>query len=126
MTASAAEDGVEDALLDAVQEDVDLAPREKETVIRFGKSDEEAIIHTRESGLTRRLLAHPESTVVFLNVVEQDESKAAIDREGWDGQPVTGVEVRVPVGLLKVQSSSRASTQHAPIVSDTALSREGR
>jgi hypothetical protein len=114
-------DGVADAVLDAVREDPALTPAEKETVVRFGKPDDEAVVHTREGALTRRLIAHPESTLVYLNAVDEDGVADAIEPAEWNGQQVTGVEARLPVGALKVQLSARTSTQHAEIVSDHVL-----
>lgn len=112
-------------VLDAVREDPALTPQEKETTIRFAKDEDEATIYTREAGLIRRLVAHPESDVSFFNVLVDGDARTTTESE-WNGAAITGVEVRVPVGALQVKSSSRETTDHAPIVSGRVLNEEGQ
>jgi hypothetical protein len=46
-------------VLEAVREDPDLVPMEKETTFRFAKDQDRADVFTSERGLTRRLLTFP-------------------------------------------------------------------
>jgi hypothetical protein len=108
------------ALLEAVREDPDLAPVEKETTLRFCKRDDLAAVYSAEAGLTRRLLAHPHVRVDGVTVGEGAARRDVSPDEYTEG-PVHGVRARVPTGCLKVRASVRATTQHAPIISKTVL-----
>jgi hypothetical protein len=105
------------ALLEAVREDPDLAPEEKETTLRLGKRDDLAAVYTAEAGLARRLLAHPHVRVEGVTVADGAARRDVAPEETQRGR-IVGVRARVPVGVVSVRSSPRATSQHAEIVSD--------
>lgn len=107
-------------VLEAVTEDTNLLPKEKETTLRLTKWEEEAHVYTAEAGLARRLLAHPHVPIDGLTVLDGD-ARRDVSVDGFDGREVVGVRARVPVGALSVRSSPRSSTQHAEIVSSRVL-----
>lgn len=109
------------ALTDAVSEDSDLTPAEKETSIRFAKDQDLATIFTAEAGLMRRLVAHPETAIESLTVLDAAGVRQTVDPTGYESGQIVGVVVTVPVGALQIKSSSRQSTQHAALVSDRVL-----
>jgi hypothetical protein len=112
------------AVLDRVEEDDELLPREKETTISFGKHDDTALIRTDERGLARRLLAHPHTTLRYANVREGDARHTVETVEALRGlsadAAVVGVAVEGDLGLLKVRRAPRTSGQHAEVVSERA------
>lgn len=108
------------AAIRAVGEDSALTPEEKETTLRFGKRDDVATAYTAEAGLTRRAIAHPHVEVRSLTVLDGD-ARETVSLEEWDGREIVGAALSVPVGLLSVKSTPRASTEHAEIVSDRAF-----
>jgi hypothetical protein len=114
-----------DEVLDAVREDAALAPREKETTIRFAKDEDVATVFTAEAGLTRRLLAHPEASTVGVVVVDGDARPEVMPSE-VNGRAVVGVRARVPVGALNVRSSARKSGGHADVVTERVLGGDRR
>jgi len=114
----------ERALLDAVRSDPALLPEEKETTLRLGKREEFATVFTVETGIARRLLAHPHVPIRGLTVAEGD-ARRDVRPEDYTGGPIVGVRVRVPVGVLSVRSSPRSSTQHARIVTGRVLNEVG-
>lgn len=107
-----------DQLIDRVQEDSNLRPEEKETVIRFDKSVDSAHIYTEEGGITRRLLRHPHFDLDEWRV----DGGKRLGADQYNGETVTGVGGRVPVGTLKVRASPRSTSWHSRIVSQ----RDGR
>jgi len=112
--------GVE-TLVDAVGEDSDLTPEEKETSIHFSKRDDTARVFTAEAGLARRLLAHPHAEARTLNVLDEDGARTATTPDGYDGGTVVGVVADVPVGVLTVKRDPRKTSQHAPVITDRVL-----
>jgi hypothetical protein len=108
------------ALLEAVREDPDLLPVEKETTLRFAKQDDLASVYSAEAGLARRLLAHPHVRVDGVTVGEGAARRDVPPDEYTEG-PIHGVRARVPAACLKIRASLRATTQHAPIISKTVL-----
>ena len=87
-----------------VRENSDRYPEEKETIIRFDKSDDVAYVWTGEAGLMRRLIKHDE--------FEADERKS-IERDG----NITAVYGTLPIGCLSVIGTPRKASGHAEIVS---------
>lgn len=107
-----------DDLLESVREDPELTPEEKETTLYFGKRDSHVTVHTRERGVARRLLAHPEGDIQFLNTYV-DGTARQIDPSEDDLQgDVTGVCISLPLGVLKIQKNARSNSQHAAVVSE--------
>lgn len=104
-----------------VGEDAQLTPAEKETTIRFAKDQDRARIATAESGLMRRVLAHPESAVVSIDTLDGNVRERGKDIDDYSGGDVVGVVATIPVGALQVKLSSRQSSQHAKIVTDRVL-----
>jgi hypothetical protein len=106
-----------DEALDRVTEDSDLLPEEKETSLGFDKRTDVARFFTAEAGLARRVLAHPDTRVRRLNVLDDGE-RAAIDPSDYTGEAIVGVVADLPVGALSIKSRTRKNTQHAAIASD--------
>jgi len=105
---------------DAVTEDSNLYPEEKETSIRFSKREDEARVYTAEAGLARRLLAHPHVPIDGLTVLDGD-ARPDVPVDDFDGRGVVGVRARIPVKALAVLSKPRSSPYHAQIVSDRVI-----
>ena len=105
------------------REDPRLASGEKETTIRFAKDEDRATVHTDEAAIGRRLLAHPDSTVESVAVLDGGSERVrrvSVEDLPDDPEPV-GLRVSLPVGALSVRSSSRKSRQHSQIVSKRVL-----
>jgi hypothetical protein len=115
-TEPADEVGPED-LLDNVREAPRLEPAEKETLFRFAKPDTDAVIDTTESGLTRRLLAHPAVDVDAVTVLQDGGGVVDVSVEAAADRDVVGLRGTVPVGALKVLLSERETEGHAEVVS---------
>jgi len=98
--------------------DPGLQSVEKETVIRWAKPDEEAVVHTDERGPGRRLIKHPHSTVEELNVLRGEEYTTLGPEEVDEDDEVVGARLRLPIGALKVRRTPRDHAQHAVVVSD--------
>jgi hypothetical protein len=107
-------------LRDLVREDPGLTPQEKETTIRFAKDEERATVFTAEAGLTRRLLAHPETDTVGV-VVADGDARREVDTDDVRGRSVVACRVRLPVGALTVSLHARDAAGHAEVVTDRAL-----
>jgi hypothetical protein len=86
--------------LNAVGEDSDLLPEEKETTLRLDKRDDYADVYTAEAGLARRLLAHPAVPVVAVTVATDDARTDQPLGEYQDGA-IVGVQARVPWGRFR-------------------------
>jgi hypothetical protein len=108
-------------LVSAVSEDEKLQPCEKETIIRFAKDQDWVHIYTEENGLMRRLLQHPHFQLESLRVHTEDSGVSRIPPENFDKGSITGIDGRVPIGVLSVKTSSRTTSQHAAIVPDRVL-----
>jgi len=108
------------------RDDPRLAPGEKETTIRFARDEDRAIVHTDEAGLGRRLLAHPDSEVVEVAVLDDGRVRRVTLDEVERGDEPVGVRVTLPIGALSVRSSSRKSDRHAQVVSDRVLDGVGK
>lgn len=118
----------------AVHEDDQLESAEKETAIHFSKPDDLASVTTAENGLMRRLLAHPDFEVDFVNQRDGDGKIVKVPFEDaeddFDGRRrIVTVVGHIPIGALKIPGSARNRNQHASVVSinDTplSLSRDG-
>lgn len=107
-------------IIDAVREDPDLQPLEKETIIRFAKPDGEAHVYTESGGITRRLLKHPEFRAVELRVNTNGAWGHRVAPADYSGGDVTGVKGFIPVGTLKILARSRSTSGHASVVSKDA------
>lgn len=103
-------------LIDAVGEDSNLTPEEKETSIGFTKRDAVARMFTAEAGTSRRLLAHPAASTTSLDVVHTDGARESVSPEEYGSGTITGVLAEVPVGLLKIGRSARKRNGHANIL----------
>lgn len=105
-------------LLEYVEEDSDLSPAEKETMFRFDKTTETVTAYTAEAGLARRALAHPHIEVAALTVRDENGLRDVPPGE-FDGEiPITGVRLRLPIGLFLIKSTPRQSTGHADLISN--------
>ncbi|KZX49198.1 hypothetical protein [Haloarcula sp. K1] len=111
-------------LIDAVAEDRKLGPDEKETLLRFAKSEDRVWVYTEERGLMRRLLQHPEFRLESLRVVTEESCGERVDPDDFSEGSITGVDGWVPISVLSLKTSSRSTSQHAAIVPDRVL-REG-
>ena len=100
---------------------------EKETTIRWAKPDDEAVIHTDEAGIGRRLLAHDHATVEEVTVLDADDTRQRKSPEEVDDEdePVA-IRCRLPVGAVTVGSSPRKTSQHADVVTKRVLADGGR
>lgn len=111
-------------LIGAVAEDRKLGPDEKETLLRFAKSEDRVWVYTEERGLMRRLLQHPEFRLESLRVVTEESWVEHVDPDDFNGGSITGVDGWVPIGVLSLKTSSRSTSQHAAIVPDRVLREE--
>jgi hypothetical protein len=124
MTAAAEDHRVRERAAEAVREDPDLTPAEKETILRFDKPADSAWVYTAEAGLARRLLAHPEAEILYLVAVDGDR-RPNVAPENYDGEDVVGVEARLPIACLLVKGRPRASDQHAQVISNATRGGDG-
>jgi hypothetical protein len=85
-----------------IREDSDLTPGEKETMIRFSKTDGMATVYSESGGIMRRLMNHPEADVHPDRVM--------------DGT-VVAVRGEVPIGCLKIMANERKNGGHSTVVS---------
>jgi len=91
---------------DNVTEDNDLCQAEKETNIWFDKTTNDAEVFTREGGIMRRLLQHPEFVVT--------------DYNEKDGE-IVGLKGQIPIACLSFGSTPRKQTGHANIVTNSVM-----
>lgn len=91
---------------DPVREDPDLGPRDKETIVRFGKDQERMTVFSEEKGVMNRLLHHPHFEEV--------------DRRTHEGA-VVALRGTLPVACLSIKGVPRQNTQHARVVSEGVL-----
>lgn len=108
-------------MVNAVAEDPALSPDEKETVLRFSKSDYEIDVYSEESGLMRRLLAHPKFNPQEVRVFSEESRGTYVDPDDFEGGLITGVKGTLPIEALSVKTSMRATSQHAAVVSEQVL-----
>jgi hypothetical protein len=109
-------------IIDAVQEDSDLTPEEKETQFRFVKADDKIRAYTEEAGIMRRLLKHPEFVANEFRVTTVDAWGRKVSPDEYSDGRITGVKGYLPIGTLKVLARSRSTSGHATVVSKEAMS----
>jgi len=114
-------------LVEAVAEDSDLQPIEKETQIFWTKDGRPTVtatehdrhvarVYTEEAGLTRRLLQYPHFTQVELRVNDSVGKGRHVEPHNFSGGTVTGVGGYVPIATVKIQTSMRSTSGHADVV----------
>lgn len=113
-------DNLQQTMIDAVSEDPNRETFEKETAINFAKPDDRATITATTNGIMRRLLAHDDFELKW---IQQSSNGSLITvtadelEEKFDGRrPVVTVVGTIPVGCLKVQRNSRATGGQANVV----------
>mgnify|MGYP007020454544 CR=1 FL=1 len=107
-------------VLEAVREDPDLVPMEKETTFRFAKDQDRAQVFTAERGLTRRLLTH-ELFHTDAVLLADGSTVDSVDSLHATEDTIVGVRGTIPIGALKVKASTRADKSgHARVVSDVS------
>ena len=94
---------------DNVAEDSSLTPAEKETNIWFDKEIDKAVVYTREGGIMRRLLQHPEFDV---NNVNEKDGK------------IVGVKGRFPIDAISFGSKPRKNGGHASMITNGVMNME--
>jgi hypothetical protein len=104
-------------LVGAVGEDPGLTSSEKETIIRWANPDEMAHIYSRQAGVIRRLLQHRLYEVKELGLYDGSPKTATLDEATGSAGRVTAIWGFLPIGALKVQSSSRSSSAAHKVVS---------
>lgn len=100
--------------VESVESDDRLSASERETIIRFDGSAEVASIFSEDLSVMRALLRHPEVEVSEYRTQEG----ARLPSSEWDGGRIVAVWACAPIGLLKVQASSRSNNRHSHVVSD--------
>jgi hypothetical protein len=111
-------------LVQAVEEDASLSSVEKETIIRFSKSDDRASVYTEEAGLMRRLLRHPHVEVDTVRVNTDDAVGRRVAPNDFERGWITGVGGSIPIESLVLQTSLRETSQHSAIVPESVLRAE--
>lgn len=106
-----------DRLVDAVKEDPQLKPIEKETSFRFAKCDDRVHVYSEEAGIIRRLMQHSEFEIKTFRITDEDVWGKRVEPHRFDGGTITGVEGYAPVGVLKFAARSRSTSGHAAVVS---------
>jgi hypothetical protein len=112
-------------LCEAVGEDNDLVPLEKETVIRWSKAGESppswipyddpvVWVYTEIRGPCRRLLRRDN----FWPTKLRDENGRELEPSERSGERITGVGGYIPRASVKLQSTIRSDSTHASVVSD--------
>jgi hypothetical protein len=109
-----------DELVSAVGEDPALQPIEKETIIRWGKPDEHVHIFSEEGSIIRRLLRHPLFEEEGIRTYT-DSSAGWMDATDYSADRICGVRGSIPIGAIKIQSSSRSNSSHCSVVSKDGL-----
>jgi hypothetical protein len=114
------------ALLEAfAKDDPELTPQEKETTLRFARDESEIHFFAAEAAIGRRFLAHPESTVEEVVVLEEGARRARDPREVERGARIVSVRGRLPVGALTIKRDPRSSGSHATIITSRVLDEVG-
>jgi hypothetical protein len=111
-------------LAEAVEEDTSLTSVEKETTIRFSKSDDCASVYTEEAGLMRRLLRHPHFETDTLRVNTDDAVGKQVAPNDFEKGSITGVDGNIPIEALVLQTSLRETSQHSALVPEGVLRAE--
>jgi hypothetical protein len=111
-------------LVEAVAEDEGLMSGDKETIIKFAKSDQSIRVYSEEAGLMRRLLQHPNFDCETLRITTKDSWGKRVDPDDFEGGVITGVDGWLPIGVLTIGTSTRSTSSHAEIVSERVLDGE--
>jgi hypothetical protein len=117
-----------DELCEAVGEDNNLVPVEKEMIIRWSKAGESppesvpydgpvAWVYTEIRGPCRRLLQRDN----FWPVELRDEKGREVAPRDFSGKRITGVGGYIPRGSVKLQATTRSDSTHASVVSNDRL-----
>lgn len=115
-----------DALVAAFdREDPRLEPLEKETTFRFARDESVVTFFTAESGVGRRLIAHPEVVLDAVVLMDEDRRPSVDPAEVTADEDIVGVRGTLPVGALSIKASARKSDQHAQIVSNRVFADGG-
>lgn len=130
MTASGVDTNKLIKILDSVRECSDLSPMEKETLFRFAKDEDIALVFTERNAMISRLLLHPEFEVLELRVCGSDDEHPPFGRKvaptAYDEGAVTGVEGIIPIGCLSVKQTSRSTNPVTNVVSPGVLDNDPR
>ena len=102
-------------VLEAVREDPDLVPMEKETTFRFAKDQDRADVFTSERGLTRRLLTFPPFDLQTVTLADGSRVDCIQSIDASE-DTIVGVRGWVPIGCLKLRTSTRSRGSHAQLV----------
>lgn len=114
------------ALLEAfAKDDPELTPQEKETTMRFARDEDAIDFFTAEAAIGRRFLAHPESTVEEVVVLEEGARRARDPRAVERDERIVSVRGRLPVGVLTIKRDPRSSGEHASIITRTVFDEVG-
>lgn len=108
-------------LVENVQEDLDLQPEEKETTMRWSKTEDVVHVFTEEAGLIRRFLRLPHFETEALRVLPNHAPTQRVDVTEYTSGPITGVWGTVPVQAIKIQSACRSQSSHCHVVSAEGL-----
>lgn len=108
-------------LVDAVREDPELLPEEKETTFHEGNSDDQLIIFSEQSGVMRRLIRHPLFEIEWIRVYSETSRTATMGVAEYSEGLITGVKGYLPIGALKIQSGCRSDSAPCKIVSKASL-----
>ena len=108
-------------LVESVAEDEGLMSGDKETIIKFAKSDQSIRVYSEEAGLMRRLLQHPEFDCDSLRINTDDSVGKRINVDNFERGSITGVDGWLPIGVLSIGTLSRTTSEHAAIVSNRVL-----
>jgi hypothetical protein len=108
-------------IVNAVKEDPDLRPEEKETTLCESSTDGTAQVFSEQAGPVRRLLRHSEFEIEWVRVYHETARSETVAPEDYSEGLVTGVKGYLPIGCLKVQSGCRTNSSPCKIVSKAAL-----
>ena len=105
-----------DTMLENVQEDRNLKPEEKETLLQVAKDEERVSVYTQHAAICRRLLMldHTDIECVHLS---SDASEKSLTPSEYNGEDIVGLEATIPVGALSIKGETRESSLQSEIVS---------
>lgn len=101
-----------DELISNVREDPNLKPGEKQFTFSGTKADDDHQVYVEIAGMMRRLLVHPEFTLLDVRDLEGNR----LTPGEYNGETITGIRGRMPVGCLKLRGSSRSTSNPAAII----------
>lgn len=114
-------------LVNAVGEDSNLSPNQKETTMGWTKDGRPttaatqfnhhvASVYTEEAGISRRLLKHSHFTPTEIRVGELGKGVTYIEPNNFCGGKVTAVGGYLPIGTVTWGTSIRSKPGHANVV----------